>query len=410
MICQIQFDVEGKLAVESVLNCGLSFDEVPTKRSMFFRASFGGVMRLTERPVFTVEVFPESQKVKVIGNLHYYFNQGRHNANDFDFENAVKVINEICQILEINAQNATLRGFEFGINIISSFQLKVFFDTLLSLRTAIAEKDKDSFFELYRFNFSQFCLKVYNKGKMFGLAESILRIEIHIDKMQWIQNQVPSLINLSDLQDKETMQLLGKILYEMVEEVLIIENLDNSLMNQKDISTWRKIIESNSWNKINPDKRRRQKAVFNTMIEKFRTSYYKEDLLKLVLQKLNFLLGNNCMILPSGKRLSINQSHHDFTKWANEQKAMKLPLMLNGKIMVKDEERIIRLLEGSFTGKTGKFYIQNPSDKNRFAVYHSAECYDTRQALPYYIQREEAEKDFSYFLPIDLNTLTTVKI
>lgn len=410
MICQIQFDVEGKLAVESVLNCGLSFNEIPTKRSKFFRAYFGGVMRLTERPVFTVEVFSESQKVKVIGNLHYYFNQGRHNANDFDFENAVKAINEICQILKISAKNATLRGFEFGINIISSFQLQTFFNTLLSLRTAIAEKDKDTFFELYRFNFTQFCLKIYNKGKMFGLAESILRIEIHIDKMQWIQKQIPSLITLSNLQDKETMQLLGKILYEMVEEVLIIEDLDNSLMNQKDIPTWRKIIESNSWKNINPDQRRRQKAVFNTMIEKFSASCYKEDLLKLVLQKLNFLLGKTCMILPSGKKLSTNQSHHDFTKWENEQKAMNLPLMLKGNIMAKDSERKVCLLEGSFMGKTGKFYIQNPIEKNKFAVYDSAEFYDKRLSLPYYLHIEEAEKDFSYFLPIDLNALTTVKI
>ena len=410
MICGLEFGLNGKEAVESVLGCGLSFEEIPTKRDRFFRSSFGGTMRFTERPVFTVEVFPKSQQVKVVGNLHYFFNQGKHNSNDFDFENVVKAINEICKILKTSPQKAFLRGFEFGINI-SFPQVKELLLRLLSLKTAIAEKDKDknTFFDLYRFEFTQFSVKVYDKGSMFNLDESLLRLELHIDKMQWIQKQIPSLKTLADLQNKETMQLLGKILYELVEEVLIIEDLEMSSMNQKEVSIWNEIIKKKSWKNIAPEQRRNQKKVFNSITENFKNSCHKEDLLKTVSQKLNFLLGSDSMILPSGEILDTNQNTHNFTEWENAPKTMILPLMLKGNIMEKNKEKDIKILKGSFTGKTGKFYIQNPIEKNKFAVYDSIECYDKRLSLPYYLHREEAENDFDYLLPIDLNTLTTIK-
>ncbi len=69
-----------------------------------------------------------------------------------------------------------------------------------------------------------------------------------------------------------------------------------------------------------------------------------------------------------------------------------------------------QLIETSFTGSDGKFYIPNPIDPNRVAVYESTEAYNKRQHIPIYIDKEEADKFFLKPLPIDVRTLLTVSL
>lgn len=75
----------------------------------------------------------------------------------------------------------------------------------------------------------------------------------------------------------------------------------------------------------------------------------------------------------------------------------------------KEEIEEPKLIHGSFLGTDGKFYIPNPVDKNRIAVYESPEAYNKRLHLPHYIDKAEADKLFLEALPVYLSTLTTVK-
>lgn len=68
----------------------------------------------------------------------------------------------------------------------------------------------------------------------------------------------------------------------------------------------------------------------------------------------------------------------------------------------------IKLVETSFLGTDGKFYIPNPVQPSRIAVYESPEAYNNRLHIPTYIEREEAEQKFLKWMPVYLSSLKTV--
>lgn len=67
-----------------------------------------------------------------------------------------------------------------------------------------------------------------------------------------------------------------------------------------------------------------------------------------------------------------------------------------------------KILEGSWLGTDGKFYIPNPVDRNRIAVYESPDAYNRRLHIPSYIDRVEVEKVFLKPLQIDLSKLQII--
>lgn len=69
---------------------------------------------------------------------------------------------------------------------------------------------------------------------------------------------------------------------------------------------------------------------------------------------------------------------------------------------IKTEKRI----DGaSFLGTDGKFYIPNPIQPSKIAVYENTDAYNKRSHLPIYIDKEQAEKLFLKYLSIDLESL-----
>ena len=67
------------------------------------------------------------------------------------------------------------------------------------------------------------------------------------------------------------------------------------------------------------------------------------------------------------------------------------------------------LINTAYLGKDGKFYIPNPINKDRVAVYQSIEAYDNQSQLPYYIDKKEAEKQFLRHIPINIESLKSHK-
>lgn len=76
----------------------------------------------------------------------------------------------------------------------------------------------------------------------------------------------------------------------------------------------------------------------------------------------------------------------------------------NEKVQEKPERKII---EGSWLGTDGKFYISNPVQSSRIAVYDSPDAYNNRLHIPTYIDKDVAIKVFKEPLPIFLDTCTT---
>lgn len=67
-----------------------------------------------------------------------------------------------------------------------------------------------------------------------------------------------------------------------------------------------------------------------------------------------------------------------------------------------------KILEGSWLGTDGKFYIPNHVDYNRIAVYENPNAYNRRLHIPSYIDRVEAVKMFLKLMQVDLSILQII--
>jgi len=64
----------------------------------------------------------------------------------------------------------------------------------------------------------------------------------------------------------------------------------------------------------------------------------------------------------------------------------------------------------SFIGKSGRFYIQNALNQERFAVYDNPVAYSERLQVPQYINKEFAVKDFLKYLEIPLKKIDLMSV
>jgi len=59
-----------------------------------------------------------ADKLEITGSLHYYFNNGVHNANDFCFADCIRIIYELQSVFDLNLHECMVVNLEFGLNII----------------------------------------------------------------------------------------------------------------------------------------------------------------------------------------------------------------------------------------------------------------------------------------------------
>ena len=54
---------------------------------------------------------------EVSGSIHKYFNDGKHNFNQFDKSNLIESVSLLSNKLEVNLRNFKISGLEVGVNI-----------------------------------------------------------------------------------------------------------------------------------------------------------------------------------------------------------------------------------------------------------------------------------------------------
>lgn len=311
---------------------GSGFDEIPTKRDKYYVRRFKNLV---------VEVYPKSKIIKVEGSLHRYFNNDTHNYNDFDRIALYDTIVEVCQILKIAPQNAHIHGVEFGVNIQTPFKPSYLLERLLSLNTETAKK-QNYFFCFYEFDFAKYRFKIYDKSEQHKLNIDLLRVEVHVKKMQWLSNNGSSINTLQDLHYYHNLQKLGEIMINCFDEIIIAEPLESSTMTAKDALQYEQLIRRDNWRNLNPKQRFRKKEKFERIICKYATGETLKEITRgLVLLKWYDLMDNSSAeVLEQfyrNKEMPKTQKWNDSTGWGETppcaENGMIVPLEIKGTII-----------------------------------------------------------------------------
>ncbi|MBU1820829.1 MAG: hypothetical protein KKG00_04850 [Bacteroidetes bacterium] len=159
---------------------------------------------------------------QVRGSIHKYSNAGLHNADDFTADRVSATIESIEVNLGIG-RNSVLNNLEFGVNIETPFPPQKLLERLICHQGTEFTRHSDKGHEYYQCQHAQYILKIYDKGTEFGLQQNLLRFEIKVLRMQYLQvNGIP-IRTLADLANSEFYPALGELLLAKFSEILIDE-------------------------------------------------------------------------------------------------------------------------------------------------------------------------------------------
>jgi hypothetical protein len=157
-------------------------------------------------------------KTGMAGSLHKYFNEGSHNYDDFSFVNLRSAIEDLHSRFGIDPKNAVLNNIEFGVNLEVPFCPDDFIDSLVTHNYTQFNSEKDKNKNYYQVAYSQFIVKIYNKGLQFNLSRNVLRFEVKIVRMAKLaKNDIHS---LHDLTNREKLQSICEMLLKVFGEII----------------------------------------------------------------------------------------------------------------------------------------------------------------------------------------------
>lgn len=333
----------------------------------------------------------------VRGSLHKYFNNGKHNANDFTFENLQTVIQELQDKFNIDPLTSTLHNVEFGVNINTPVPVKEVlknlvccgsytFGTLKIEGVTVGKKiDKQTS-----------SIKIYDKGKQYKKEVSNLaRFEIAVRKMVFLKSY--SINKLSDLQNINKVEPLGQLLSAYWKDVIYYDKV----VNWKQLTEFerKKILyyaTPRNWSEFNRMQRTRAKHHFKDLMKQYSTSTTHQIIGNLITEKWNDLKADLCIRI-----------NHDLKPNLKSDLYTNYPLEYTGKMYTSNtkENEIKKGLKNTMkmkpilTEKTpikkGRFCrvcANDISHKKCNSLYCSKKCNNSFQALQRKKKRHHLKK------------------
>ena len=175
--------------------------------------------------------------INLSGSFHKYHNSANHNHNDYALSDFYRTLIDLDKKFNINPFNALLHNLEVGVNIKLPFETKVFLNSILSFKGK--EYELDTFRGrgyMLRFVFDQYELKIYDKGLQYQLKDNVLRFEIKVRKMYYLESKGVFIFNYPDLLDARNIERLKQILLKSFDSLLVFDNTINlnKIKNKKE--------------------------------------------------------------------------------------------------------------------------------------------------------------------------------
>ncbi|MDP3946509.1 MAG: hypothetical protein Q8Q51_11505 [Lutibacter sp.] len=168
-------------------------------------------------------------KMFIQGSVHYYFNNGLHNANDFSFMNFLYTIKDLKDKFGINPHMCVIRSLEYGVNIQHEYDtrlimINVFYQKRKKFITPILKPYKQA----GNPRNDDWITKIYDKGFQFPKYSNgeLLRFELKYMRSRELNKL--GIVFLSDLFIRENHFKLYKVLIKRFSEILIYDYTINS--------------------------------------------------------------------------------------------------------------------------------------------------------------------------------------
>ena len=188
------------------------------------------------------------RKVRLQGSVHKYRNEGRHNYDDFTAVDVAEVVRELSERFEIDTAQTLLNNVEFGVNVVLPFGVHIVLDNLIVYKGKEFMRVSKDGMNYYQCEKTHFIIKIYDKSLQYKLPNNVLRFEIKVMRMQYLETKGIKLRYLSDLLNRDIYEPLGNILTEVFEGILFGDNtLNEKTLNTKELETYLRGSNSKTW-------------------------------------------------------------------------------------------------------------------------------------------------------------------
>lgn len=210
------------------------------------------------------------------GSLHNYFNSGMHNYNDFTYTDLENTVDDLNVRFGIDTNRTRLENVEFGVNIELPYSPNIIIDSLVLHKGKPFNK-----FTIGRgveCNHTQYFIKVYNKGHQYELEKNLLRVEIKVIKMQYFKVRKIPIETIDDLLNRATLEALGKLLAQTIDEVLFtdLNLIKNDNLNDKEQLIIARGSNPKYWENLKPNSEKFPQGNKDPKYKRQRKNYYKE--------------------------------------------------------------------------------------------------------------------------------------
>lgn len=233
-----------------------------------------------------------SGRTTLHGSLHKYA-QGGTNWGDYTFPQFLATVTELCQTFVLAPHTLHLLALEVGANVTPPLK------TSRTLQAIVCHRDGMAFstmgsrggrslgLDLYR---DQFGIKIYDKGRQFGLPFDLLRFEVKFTKGAPLHRM--DIYTLNDLLNPDAWQRLQARVMDIYDELFIAEpsiDLTSLTTTQRTFITL--ATAPAYWQDLTKGNRFKARARYSDIVERFAGSDLKAGLRTQLVGKLIDLLN-----------------------------------------------------------------------------------------------------------------------
>lgn len=193
-------------------------------------------------------------RLEVSGSVHYFYNDGLHNADDFYIEDCISAIIQIQNIFNIDLNKCQLINLEYGVNINPIINVTDLIQSLIYHEKRQFTRPTTYFSFKLAGNEAYKQIKAYDKGVQFPQqCENTFRFEVRSRQAKFIHSL--GLFTLQDLTNIYNYDVLIASLLKEWDNVLLFDlskDIDTKFINT---SFWEDILKNGSRNKFNNQKK-----------------------------------------------------------------------------------------------------------------------------------------------------------
>jgi hypothetical protein len=298
----VKVDIE-KICSNEALNFPLMVDE---RTSEILKRN-----RTSEIDNLLFTLTPENI-LKLQGSLHKFKNGGKHNFDNFTFNEFITVIETLKTRFDILPENIPLNNLEIGVNIHLPYSPSLFIDELIHYKNNTFNVTRRSDMHYAESEQAQYKLKIYNKGLQYGIG-NILRFELRFNKMQSLNSK--GIYNLSDLMNRDTWLMFGEMLRHEFNSIIYFDAIEDcSKLTEKEKTLLEKGNNPKYWKSLpNRTTKKNHSDQFRMMVNQYgKNEFHKIG--NMITEKVNELLNdekvNDFTVSTEGKQ---SEKVNDFT-------------------------------------------------------------------------------------------------